>query len=173
MNLSLYQATVPSFLQILGPIAGLVEKAREHCKAQGGSEADLCDSRLAPDMWPFAKQVMATIQHSAGAIAGVKKGETGPDLTPPPTSFDALSAALADAIAALKAVTPEELNAIAGNETAFVFGERRMPFTVEDYLLSFALPNFYFHASMVYAVLRGQGVGIGKMDWLGAIRLKS
>jgi hypothetical protein len=172
MTLSLYQATVPSFLQILGPITGLVEKAREHCMAQGGSEADLCDSRLAPDMWPFAKQVMATIQHSAGAIAGVKKGETGPDLTPPPTSFDALSAELADAIAALKAVTPEELNAIAGNDTAFVFGERRMPFTVEDYLLSFALPNFYFHASMAYAVLRNQGVAIGKMDWLGPIRLK-
>lgn len=172
MTLSLYQATVPSFLQILGPVAGLVDKAREHCKAQGGSETDLCDSRLAPDMWPFAKQVMATIQHSAGAIAGVKKGETGPDMTPAPTSLDALAAAVAEAIVALKAVTPEELNAIAANDTAFVFGERRMPFTVEDYLLSFALPNFYFHASMAYAVLRGQGLSIGKMDWLGAIRLK-
>ncbi len=172
MTLSLYQATVPSFLQILGPLAGLVEKAREHCAAQGTAEAELCDSRLAADMWPFAKQVTAAIQHSAGAIAGVKKGETGPDLTPPPGNLDALSVALADAIAALKTVTPQELNAIARNGTAFVFGERRMPFTVEDYLLSFAVPNFYFHASMAYAVLRGQGVGIGKMDWLGAIRMK-
>jgi hypothetical protein len=172
MPTTLYQATVPSFLQILGPIGGLVEKARAHCKAQGGAEADLCDSRLAPDMWPFAKQVMATVQHSAGAIAGVKKGETGPDLTPPPTSLDALSEAVAQAIADLKAVTPDELNGIAANDTAFVFGERRMPFTVEDYLLSFALPNFYFHASMAYAVLRNQGVAIGKMDWLGPIRLK-
>ncbi|WP_310533577.1 DUF1993 domain-containing protein [Novosphingobium sp.] len=172
MTLSLYQATVPSFLQILGPLAGLVEKAREHCKVQGSAEAELCDSRLAADMWPFAKQVMAAIQHSAGAIAGVKKGETGPDMTPAPTSLDALASALADAIAALKAVTPEDVNGIAANDTAFVFGERRMPFTVEDYLLSFALPNFYFHASMAYAVLRGQGVAIGKMDWLGAIRLK-
>ncbi|MFM6932430.1 MAG: DUF1993 family protein [Novosphingobium sp.] len=172
MTLSLYQSTVPSFLQILGPVAGLVEKAREHCKAQGTAEAALCDSRLAPDMWPFAKQVMATIAHSAGAIAGVKKGETGPDLTPPPGSLDDLAAAVAEAIAALKAVTPEEVNSIAANDTAFVFGERRMPFTVEDYLLSFALPNFYFHASMAYAVLRGQGLGIGKMDWLGAIRMK-
>ncbi len=172
MTLSLYQATVPSFLQILGPVAGLVEKAREHCKAQEGNEAELCDSRLAADMWPFAKQVMATIQHSAGAIAGVKKGETGPDMTPAPTSLDALAAAVAEAIAALKAVTPEEVDSIAANDTAFVFGERRMPFTVEDYLLSFALPNFYFHASMAYAVLRGQGLSIGKMDWLGPIRLK-
>lgn len=173
MTLSLYQATVPSFLQILGSVGGLVEKARAHCQAQGGSEADLCDSRLAPDMWPFAKQVMAVAAHSAGAIAGVKKGETGPDMTPPPTSFDALAAIVADAIAALKAVTPEEVNSIAANDTAFVFGDRRMPFTVEDYLLSFALPNFYFHASMAYAVLRNQGVGIGKGDWLGAIRLKA
>lgn len=172
MTTSLYQATVPSFLQILGPVAGLVEKARAHCRAQGGSEAELCDSRLAPDMWPFAKQVMATIQHSAGAIFGVRKGETGPDMSPAPTSFDALAAAVTQAIAALEAVTPEEVNAIAANDMAFVFGERRMPFTVEDYLLSFALPNFYFHASMVYAVLRNQGAAIGKMDWLGPVRLK-
>lgn len=89
-------------------------------------------------MWPFAKQVMAAIQHSAGAVAGVKKGETGPDMTPAPTSLDALAAALAEAISALKSVTPDELNAIAANDTAFVFGERRMPFTVEDYLPSCA-----------------------------------
>ncbi|MCW1401759.1 DUF1993 domain-containing protein [Novosphingobium sp. MW5] len=173
MTLSLYQATVPSYLQILTPLAGLVEKARAHCHAQGGDEAEMCDKRLAPDMWPFAKQVMAAVAHSAGAIAGVKKGETGPDMTPPPMSFDALAAAVADAITALKAVAPEEVNSIAANDTAFVFGERRMPFTVEDYLLSFALPNFYFHASMAYAVLRNQGVAVGKMDWLGAIRLKA
>lgn len=172
MPTSLYQATVPTFLQILVPVAGLVDKAREHCKVQGTTETKLCDSRLAPDMWPFAKHVMVTIQHSAGAIAGVRKGETGPDLTPAPTSFDTLAAALAEAIAALKEVTPEEVNSIAANDTAFVFGERRMPFTVEDYLLSFALPNFYFHASMAYAVLRNQGAAIGKMDWLGAIRMK-
>lgn len=173
MNLSLYQATVPSFLQILGPLAGLIDKAREHCKAQGGAEAELCDSRLAPDMWPFAKQVMATIQHSAGAVAGVRKGETGPDLTPPPTSFDALSAAVAEAIAELKAVAPQDIDSIAANDTCFRFGERTMPFTVKDYLLSFALPNFYFHASMAYAVLRNQGVAIGKMDFLGAVRMKA
>lgn len=173
MNLSLYQATVPSFLQILGPSAGLIDKAREHCKARGAAEAELCDSRLAPDMWPFAKQVMAAIQHSAGAVAGVKKGETGPDLTPPPTSFDALSTAVAEAIAELKAVTPQEIDSIAANDTCFRFGERTMPFTVEDYLLSFALPNFYFHASMAYAVLRNQGVAIGKMDFLGSVRMKA
>ena len=69
-------------------------------------------------------------------------------------------------------MSPEDIDSIAANDTAFVFGERRMPFTVEDYLLSFALPNFYFHASMAYAVLRNQGVAVGKMDWLGAIRLK-
>ncbi|PLK26916.1 DUF1993 family protein [Novosphingobium sp. TH158] len=172
MQLSLYQATVPSFLQILRPVAGLVEKAREHCKAQGGEEAALCDARLAPDMWPFAKQVMAAVQHSAGAIEGAKRGETGPDMSAPPTSFDALAAAVAGAIAALEKVTPEEVDGIAANDTCFRFGERIMPFTVEDYLLSFALPNFYFHASMAYAVLRNQGVQVGKADFLGAIRLK-
>lgn len=170
MTTPLYQASVASFLQILPALAGLVDKARAHCAAHGLPDEALTDARLAPDMWPFAKQLMAACQHSAGAVAGVRVGECGPDLTPPPLSFDALAAELAKAVAALKLAEPGELEAIAGDDTCFRYGETRMDYTVEDYLLSFALPNFYFHASMAYAVLRAKGVEIGKRDFLGAPR---
>lgn len=171
--MSLYHATVPQFLQILQPVAGLVDKARAHCRANVLPDEALSEARLAPDMWVFAKQVLGAIQHSADAVAGVKVGETGPDLSPPPTSFDVLSERVEAAIAQLQAVKPEDLDAIAGNDTCFRFGERVMPFTVEDYMLSFALPNFFFHASMAYAILRKEGLDVGKRDFLGAPRMKA
>lgn len=172
MTVSLYEATVPQFLQVLTPVAGLIDKARAHCRTNGLPDEALSEARLAPDMWVFAKQILASVQHSADAISGVKVGETGPDLSPPPTSFDVLSERVNAAIAQLQAVKPEEIDAIAGNDTCFRFGERVMPFTVQDYLLSFALPNFFFHASMAYAILRKEGLDVGKRDFLGAVRLK-
>jgi hypothetical protein len=172
MSLSLYQATVPSFLQVLIPVGGLVEKARAHCADKGVPEEALLDQRLAEDMWPFAKQVAAACAHSFGAIEALRSGETGPDLNPPPGNFAALAAKVAAAVAGLQAVTEEEIAALEGGEVVFRFGERAMPFTASDYVLSFALPNFYFHASMAYGVLRNQGLAVGKMDWLGQVRMK-
>ncbi|MFM5908092.1 MAG: DUF1993 family protein [Novosphingobium sp.] len=172
MTLSLHHATVPTFIQVLTPVLGLIAKARAHCTEMGLPDTALTEARLAPDMWPLGKQIMASCQHSAGAVLGVQADGCGPDLTPPPTSFDALEAAVAQALETLRAVTPADIDSIAGNDTCFRFGETRMDYTVEDYLLTFALPNFFFHVSMVYAVLRNQGLQIGKRDWLGAPRRK-
>ena len=172
MPTSLYHATVPTFIQVLEPLGGLIAKAREHCREKGLPDTALTEARLAPDKWPFAKQVMAACQHSAGAVEGVQADGCGPDLTPPPTAFDALDAAVARALATLRAVTPDQIDGIADKDTCFRFGETRMDYSVRDYLLSFALPNFFFHDSMAYAVLRAQGLAIGKRDWLGNPRRK-
>ena len=172
MNLSLYDACVPSFIQVLTPVGGLVEKARAHCAEKGIDEAVLCGTSLAPDMWGFSKQVMSACQHSAGAVAAALSGESGPDLTPPPTSFADLAQRVAAALASLNAVTPEQLEAVAGGEVTFRFGERKMVFSVPDHFLSFSVPNFYFHAAMAYAVLRNQGLEVGKRDFLGTPRMK-
>lgn len=172
MSLSLYQATVPSFLQVLIPLGGLVEKARAHCAEKGVPEEALLDQGLAEDMWPFAKQVTAACAHSFGAIEALRSGETGPDLSPPPSSFVALAEKVSAAVSGLQAVTEAEIAALEGGDVVFRFGERAMPFTASDYVLSLAMPNFYFHASMAYAVLRNQGIAVGKMDWLGQVRLK-
>ena len=173
MSLSLYESCVPAFLQALTPLGGLVEKARDHCADHGIDEAVLCGSSLAPDMWPFAKQVMSACQHSAGAVAAALSGETGPDMTPPPMTLDGLSQRVAAALESLNAVTSGQIDAAEGGDVTFSFGERKMIFTVPGYLLSFAMPNFYFHASMAYALLRSQGLAIGKRDFLGTPRMKS
>ncbi len=172
MSISLYQASVPSFLQVLIPVGGLVEKARAHCADKGVPEEALLDQRLAEDMWPFAKQVAAACAHSFGAIEALRSGETGPDLSPPPGNFAVLAAKVSAAVVGLQAVTETEIAALEGGDVVFRFGERAMSFTARDFVLSFAMPNFYFHASMAYGVLRNQGVAVGKMDWLGQVRMK-
>lgn len=172
MTLSLYAATVPTFLQILPSIGALCDKGAAWCAGKGLPEAELLEARLADDMWPFATQIRAVWLHSAGAIEGVQKGETAPDFSAPPADFATLKAKIDEAVASLKAVRPEAVNGLVGKDTCFRIGERRMDFLAEDYLLTFALPNFFFHATTAYAILRSRGLDIGKRDFLGGLKLK-
>lgn len=172
MSSPLHTATVGAYLQILPQIAGLVDKAEAHCREHGLAPAALLDARLAPDMWTFAKQVMCAIQHSAGAVEAMRTGRTGPDMSPPPSDFAALRQAVADGLAVLQGVQPGEIDGAATRDIRFEFGTGKMEFVGEDYLLSFALPNFFFHSSTAYAVLRNQGLAVGKRDFLGRTRTK-
>jgi len=172
MPVSLHTAVVGAYLQVLPKVGDMVAKAEAHCAEKALAADGLATACLAPDMWNFAKQVWESGHHSARAIEGVRKGVFGPELDPAPTGFAELKAQVADSLALLRAVDPGELDAIAERDMRFEFGERRMDFTVSDFLLTFSLPNFYFHSAMAYAVLRNQGVPLGKMDFLGAVRLK-
>ena len=173
MAFSLYAATVPSYLQILGAVSGLIDKAEAFCTEQKIAPADLIQARLAEDMLPFAYQVKSTAVHSLGAIEGVRQGVFSPDMTPPPDTFAALKARLAQATSALQAVKPAEIESFIGRDMCFKFGERRIDFTAENFLLSFSLPNFYFHAATAYDILRWKGVKIGKRDFMGRLAIKS
>lgn len=172
MTHPLHTATVGAWLQILPQVAGLVDKAEAHCRETGLPAEALLEARLAPDMWTFAKQVMCAVQHSAGAVAALRSGVTGPDMSPPPGTFAALRQAVADAVAVLQAVQPGEIDEAVGRDVRFEFGSGKMEFESESYLLGFAVPNFYFHTTAAYAILRNQGLPLGKRDWLGPIRHK-
>ncbi len=172
MPISLYDAVVPSNLQILGAVDGLLTKAEAFCAETGRAEGDLIDARLAPDMLPLGYQVKSCAAHSVGAIAGVRAGHFSPDLSPWPTDFAGLHAALQGAIAELSGLDRAEFDALGENDTLFAFGERKLPFTGANFLLSFSQPNFYFHATTAYAILRAQGVKIGKGDFMGMPRIK-
>lgn len=173
MTFSLHAATVPSFQQILGGVAGLLRTAERFCAEQHIAPADLIQARLAPDMFPFAFQVKQTVGHSIEAIQGVRRGTFTPDTSPPPDSFTGLAQQVNGAIEALAKIAPAEVDACVGRDMLFVFGERRLSFTAEDYLLSFAQPNFYFHATTAYDILRWKGVPLGKRDFIGKLRLTS
>jgi hypothetical protein len=173
MTFSLYSATVSSYRQILGSVAGLLRTAQAFCAEKGLGPEDLIQARLAPDMFPFSFQVKQTISHSWGAIEGIRRGRFSPDMSPPPDSFAALGQQVDEALDALARAEPAEIDGFPGRDMLFVFGDRRLPFTAEDYLLSFAQPNFYFHATTAYDILRWKGVPLGKRDYMGRLRLKS
>lgn len=172
MPIALHDATVATYRQILPAMAGLIDKAQAHCQSAGLPDNALTEARLAPDMWTFAKQIQTVCHHSAGGVEGILAGEFGPDLSEAPTDFASLKTLVAEAMARLDRVSPEELEARAEGDVVFRFGERRMDFTTADFVLSFSLPNFWFHASAAYAILRAQGVALGKMDFLGRPRMK-
>jgi hypothetical protein len=173
MPFSLYHASVGAYLQILPSVAALVTKAEAHCNENGLAAEVMTGAKLADDMWPFAKQVFACAHHSARAIEGLRASVFGPELGPAPLDFTSLNSQVADARALLEAVNPAEIDGMIGKDMRFEFGTRRMDFTAEDFLLTFALPNFYFHSTSAYAILRNQGLKVGKMDYLGKVRLKS
>ena len=173
MPVSLDTAVVATYRQMLPALNRLLDKAQERCAETSMPAEELTGLRLAPDMWPFAKQVEQAAHHSAGAIKGVRAGLFNPHPDPAPEDFDGLREIVARSVALVEAVEPGELDAIAGNDMRFEYGEMRMNFTVEDFLLSFSLPNFYFHVTTAYAILRNEGLDIGKRVYLGATRRKS
>jgi len=171
MTTSLYDATVGCFTQTLGAVAGFLDKGLAHCTEKGLDPAELIETRLYPDMAPFRFQVFCVGHHSLGAIEGVKAGAFYPPQLPP-LDYAGLQKLVADARDALAKVTPDEVNALEGHDVIFHLGQNKMPFLVEGFLLSFSLPNFYFHATTAYDILRSQGAPLGKRDFLGPMRFK-
>ncbi len=172
MPLSLHAAFIPSALQMIGTARHLTNKGEAWCDEQGKDHSEVIGARLIEDMLPFTYQVKCVAEHTAGALAAVKKGIYSPDLNPPPASFAELHAKLDTAEASLKALSVDDLEAFIGQDMRFEFKDMKMDFTAENFLLSFAQPNFYFHAATAYDILRMLGVQIGKRDFTGAVRIK-
>lgn len=171
MALSLYQATVAQYLQILPAAIANLDRAEAWAKEQGLAEEEMLGKRLAPDMWTLATQFRQVAHHSAGALKGLEVGHFSPDMDLNFHDFATLRALLKDALAYLRGFDVATLETLGDKTVAFGFGgEVRMRFTGEDFLLSFSQPNFYFHAAAAYAILRGLGVKVGKRDFLGATR---
>lgn len=171
MTVSLYHATVPAFLQTLRATIGWLGKAEAFARESGLSEADAMAANLAPDMFPFNRQVRACAMHSQGAIEGAFKGVFSPDLSPHPESFAGLVERLEEAVAFLEGVEADAVNALDGKAMRFEFKDTVIPFEAQDFLGSFSLPNFYFHSTTAYAIMRSKGMELGKRDFLGQLRI--
>lgn len=172
MPLSLHASYVPSGLQMLGTADHLLDVAEKWCSENGRDPSEIIGAKLIDDMLPFCYQVKSVAEHTGGSIEAVRVGLYSPDLNPPPTSFDELRAKLAHARDVLTDLTEDEMESWIGRDMRFEFKDRGMDFTVENFLLSFSQPNFYFHASAAYSIARMLGVPIGKTDFMGAVRIK-
>ena len=173
MAFSLYDATVANYLQILGAVGASLEKSLAHFRDKGVDPAEIVDTRLAPDMLPFRFQIVSVAHHSRGAMEAARNGAFVPPSGKPDLDYAALQALVTAARDELSALTPEAVNALVGRDVTFKLGERALPFTAEGFLMSFSLPNFFFHATTAYDILRQKGAPVGKRDFLGKLSLKT
>ena len=172
MAFSLYDASVANYLQTLGAVGGFLEKSLTHFREKGVDPAELVESRLTSDMAPLRFQIVSVAHHSRGAMEAAKNGVFVPPSGKTHMNYAALQALVTETHHELSALTPESVDALIGREVIFKVGERALPFTAEGFLMSFSLPNFYFHATTAYDILRHKGAPLGKRDFMGRLKLK-
>lgn len=170
MATSFYELSVPTFLQSVRALGGVLDRAVDHCALTGADPDDFVGVRLHEDMAPFHFQIEAAWHHSVWGIEAARTGVFEPPGLVGPVPFTELRAMIGKAEAALAAYVPEEVDSWAGRDLDLQIGPRRLAFTPETLILSFSLPNFYFHAVTAYALLRSRGVPIGKRDYEGDLR---
>jgi hypothetical protein len=159
----MHRATVPVLIRGLRILSTLLEKGEAHAKETG---ADLTGARLAPDMLTLVGQIQRISDTAKGAIGRLT------DIVPPPmadeeVSFADLQARVAKTIAFLESVDPAAFDGADTREVTLKAGPFEAKMSGEDCLLGFVLPNFYFHLTTAYGILRNQGVAVGKLDYLG------
>lgn len=173
MTLSFYDCSVTAYQQVLGGVKTALAKAVAHSEETDLDLQSVVDFRLQEDMLPFSFQVISVWHHSLGALKGLQAGVFEPPPAMDPLDFAGLQGLVDEAMAFCAAQTPEAVNALAEGPMVFRVRGREMPFTTDNFLLSFSLPNVYFHATTTYSILRHLGVPLGKMDYLGQLRLGS
>ena len=171
MAISLYDASVACFLQTLGGVDGFLSRGLAHCNERNIDPNEIVETRLFSDMLPFRYQVLAVASHSIGAMRGVKQGLFSPATEMPPLDYAGLQKVITDATEALQQLAPADVNALEGKDVLFQVRDIKLPFKAEGFLLSFSLPNFHFHATTAYDILRMKGVQIGKRDYMGKMRV--
>lgn len=171
MASSMYEISVMSYLQALGGVLNVLTRAAEHFRSSGQDIESMVDFRLQPDMLPFSFQLRSVVHHSLGSIRGIQEGVFCPPPALPDMDYAGLQALVEDGREQLQALTREEVDGLAGKALVFRLSSGDMPFTAENFVLSFSLPNLYFHATTAYDMLRMHGVPLGKRDYLGQMRL--
>ncbi len=173
MSSSLYDQSVASYLQTLGGVATVLTKGVQFAAENGIDLEDIVRYKLQEDMAPFSFQVISVWHHSLGAIEGLKKGEFRPPPKMSDMSYQDLQGLVQEATVRLQGESREDIDALADVPLIFKVGESEIPFVAREFIQSFSLPNFYFHATTTYVVLREHGVPLGKMDYLGQLRVNT
>ena len=187
MTISLYDLSVPTFLQTMRAVSGFLDRAAKHCAETGADPDDFVRARLYPDMAPFHFQIEALTHHAVWGLEAVKTGVFAPPRPVGAMPFTDLRAIVGQAVTALEAFTPDEVNSWSGkdldidlfrplnedNASTSIWAPRTLAFTSETFLLSFSLPNFHFHAVTAYDILRTRGVPLGKRDYEGRLRTRT
>ena len=167
MSLSMYQASIPVFIKQLTNLSAILKKAQAHAVAEKIEPEVFINARLAPDMYPLSRQIQIATDGAKGCAARLA-GEQVPSYPDTEKTFDELQARIAKTIEFVKTFKPQQID---GSEerkiTLKLHQNKEINFVGQPYLLNFVLPNLYFHICMAYAILRHNGVDIGKKDYIG------
>jgi len=166
MSLTMYQASIPAFVRMLGNLSAILDKAAAHAEAKKIDPEVFINARLTPDMFPLSRQVqIATdmVKGCAARLAGIEV----PRYEDNETTFAELQARIDKTKAFLQSISASQIDGSEERQITLKFGSRELSFLGQPYLLDFVLPNFHFHLSMTYAILRHNGVEIGKKDYIG------
>jgi hypothetical protein len=166
MSLSLYDISVPVFLRAFRNLSDILEKGRAFANEKGIPHSELLEARLFPDMAPLTAQIQRASDTAKFAAIRVGQVENVP-MADTETSFDDLQARIAATVAFLEKVAPESMEGREAAEIVLKVGNLSKNFSAQHYLLAFALPNFFFHVTTAYDLLRHKGVPIGKLDFIG------
>ena len=166
MALSMYQTSIPVFVRGLDALALLLAKALEHAEEAGMVPEVLLGARLAPDMLPLSAQVQRASDTSTLSVQRLS-GVAAPRFDDSEASFEQLQERIANTITYLNSVSAAQLEASEERTVALDLGSFPPSFKGDDYLLMFALPNFFFHIATAHGILRNNGVPVGKLDYLG------
>lgn len=169
MSISLYDSTVRTYLQILPAIISCMDKGRVHYSSQGIDLQKYVESSLHEDMLPLHFQIVTLVHFSKGAIEAAHKGEIGgPDMTLA-MDYDELQTYLQSTFEELSEIKPSDVNSLSDGEVVFKYGDVTLPFKTEDFFLSYAVPNFFFHTTTAYGIFRSLGVNVGIANFLGEV----
>jgi hypothetical protein len=162
---------VGSYLQVLDAVVGVLDKGASHAAEAGLDLQEIVMTRLREDMMPLHFQVVSVAHHSWGAMQGLATGSFSPPSFELDKDYAGLQSLVAEARDGLAGLGEAEVEAVAEKSMVFKLGKNELPFTNQNFLLSFSLPNFYFHATTTYDILRMLGVPLGKMDFIGRLKL--
>jgi len=166
MTISMYQASAPRFVNMLTNLSAILDKAEAHAEAKKIDPLAFTSDRLYPDMLPLMSQVRIACDNAKGAVARLAGVEI-PKHEDTEQTFAELRARIAKTIAFVQTIQPAQIDGSEDKDIALKLGTREVKFTGMQYLLGFALPNFYFHVVTAYDILRHGGVELGKRDYIG------
>jgi len=166
MAFSIYEASIPVFQQMLKNLSGLLEKADTYAKANNISEEELVNSRLYPDMFELKRQIQIATDHAKGAAARLA-GADVPSFPDTETTIESLQARINKTLDFISSFPPEQFEGGEERAIKLVFPWATFEFNGSRYLTYWALPNFFFHTTTAYDILRHKGVNVGKADFIG------
>jgi hypothetical protein len=166
MSLSMYQASVPVFVRMFENLSKILEKAEQFAEEKKIDPSVLLNARLAPDMYPLTRQVQIATDMAKGCAARLAGLEV-PVYEDNETTFPELQERIAKTLAFIQSVSADQIDGSEERHITLKLRSREVGFTGQPYLLHFVLPNFYFHVTTAYAILRHNGLAIGKMDFIG------